>query len=150
MPSRVVIQTNLQSAMEQLRQAGVNVEAVKSQVVEAAGEVLLEKAMEYAPSPTSTMYPTSSTGFLRDSHELVTSDNEAIVQPTAPYAVYVHEGHFTAVKFVKGKATPKAGFVAPRPWLYYAAMDSREDIGNLARDVVQSALEQATGAAPEA
>lgn len=146
--SRVVIETNIGQALEQLKEAGGNVKKVKVDALAVAGETIQERSMGYSPSPTSTMYPTESTGQLRDSHTLKLEADRAIVQPEVHYAVYVHEGHFTAYKFVKGeKPTPRGErkFIPPRPWLYHAAQDSKRDIAKLLVDLVQTALEEAVG-----
>ncbi len=151
--SRVVIETNLEKALKQLREAGGNVKEVEKDALLVAGEAIQERAVGYAPSPTSSMFPTESTGMLRDSHTLTVGDNKAVIQPQVHYAVYVHEGHFTAYKFVKGeKPTPRGTrkFIPPRPWLYHAAQDSKRDIVKLLTDLVQTALEEAVGTAHEA
>ncbi len=143
MPTRVVAQVLTKGAEQQLADAGVNVEEVKPRAVQIAGDVLFEKSREYAPSPTSTMFPTESTGRLRDSHTLTVTADKAIIQPEVYYAVYVHEGHFTATKYMKGKAPAPPQFIAPRPWLFHAAMDSRAEIQKRCVDMVQEALENA-------
>ncbi len=144
MPPRIVIQVDVGRALNKLREAGIGTAKVEVEARHVASEVIRDRAVGYAPSPTSEMFPTErSTGRLRDSHEIREEGDKSIIQPMVHYAIYVHEGHFTPVKFVKGQAKPKATFIPPRPWLYHAVKDSMRDIEKLVEDLVQNALEEA-------
>jgi len=68
-----------------LEQLGIEVDTLKEEVLAEAAQILLDKAQELCPSPTSSMYPTDSTGHLRDSHQIgEITDEYAIVAVVCP------------------------------------------------------------------
>ncbi len=146
MPPRIIVEVKAGRAIQQLREAGVNTKLVEAEARKVASEVIRDVAVEYAPSPTSSMFPTESSGKLRDSHEIREEGDKSVIQPMVHYAIYVHEGHFTPVRFVVGQAKPKATFIPPKPWLYHAVKDSMHDIEKLVEDLIQNALEEAESA----
>lgn len=135
-----------------LEALGIEVDSLKQEILTQAADMLLEKAKDTCPSPSSSMYPTESTGRLRDSHEIgEVTDTYAIIVVRAPYALYVHEGHYVVGgRFgtrIKGETAP-AGirsfeFVVARPWLMYAVDMVKPDLQVLLDQKVEQALQEA-------
>jgi len=67
------------------------------------------------------------TGFLRASHQVTFAPLKATIQPTADYAVYVHQG----TRFMKG-----------RPFLFDAVDASEDNIQKFFTEAVQNALNE--------
>jgi hypothetical protein len=72
------------------------------------------------------------TGNLRDSHFKIIMPWEAFIQPTAPYAGYVHGDDG---KLINSKGKPL------RPWLDYAKDKGQKDVEKLEIDMVENIVQ---------
>lgn len=85
--------------------------------VNSASSALMMSVMETCPSPTSTHYPTQSTGRLRDSHVLEISQlsdrYQVVIRAEAPYGFYVHEGTIN---------------YPARPWMQETILEHIDDV----------------------
>ena len=82
------------------------------EIAEDIGQDLLSEALDRCPAlDSSYYYAPTSTGLLKASHEMTKEVTDTgirvTLENTAPYAVYVHDGH---------------GTVEARPWLLEALM----------------------------
>jgi hypothetical protein len=125
------VQHNLDKAVQDLNMFGGDFVNELGEVVEDAGDTLLQAAIDNCPSPTSMKYPTTSTGHLRDSHVLDVIETDAgyeiTVSNTADYAMYVHEGH---------------GTVAARPWLEETAIEQEVPMSNLINAKIEELIDR--------
>src|SRR5207245_65569 len=114
---------NTGEAMQLLEQLGYATDSVKADVVDQVSQIAFETLRQICPSPTSSHFPTASTGNLRDSHNMVRIDESTVsITPLAFYAIYVHEGHFMKQggSFVKSSGGSYV-FVPPKPWVQMTA-----------------------------
>ncbi len=135
--------------MQLLEQIGYATDSVKAECVDEVSQIAFQTLLQICPSPTSTHFPTGSTGNLRDSHQIVRIDGQTVsITPMAFYAIYVHEGHFSKQggSFVKS-STGSYVFVPPKPWIQMTADTIRQQVNDLVRDKIVQALYEAAFAA---
>jgi hypothetical protein len=126
----------------------------------AIARIIYDHAIETCPSPSSTHFPTESTGNLRDSHTWGPRDDGAFVQAEADYAQDVHEGHYVVGgKFgtrihgpIMPTTTPSGkevgkrsyAFIAPRPWMTIAIEMSSEEIQGAVMGIIDTVAAEST------
>ena len=138
-------------ASKKLEQLGISMSQIQQRIIDEAAEVFLKTAQETCPSPTSVYYPTESTGRLRDSHAIQDIPGGKMVVATAPYALYVHEGHFvvggrfgTRIPGERQTGRPRSyEFVAARPWMIMAVQYGKTEVEEMAITKVREALDLA-------
>lgn len=124
----VVVTHNIDDLLDFLSNLGINIKGKEPEILEGVGNMFLDAAKQTCPSPTSLMYPTNSTGFLRDSHTLIHIEtNKVIIKPTARYAQFVHMGTL---------------YMRARPWLEDAVKISNTSIQNFVRDRIEEVVRQ--------
>lgn len=124
----VVVTSNIDDLLDFLSNLGINIKGREPEILEGVGNKYMDVAKQTCPSPTSLVYPTNSTGFLRDSHTLIHIEaNKVIIKPLARYAVFVHMGTMG---------------VRARPWLEDAVKLGNQDIQNYVRDQIEKAVRQ--------
>jgi len=115
---------------------------IASQVAHEAYDII----KRWCPSPSSEFYMTNSTGFLRDSHELIPVDATTWrIKPMARYAFWVHMGHRMVphglVGVSIGKGHPPRGavpWVQPRPWISDAVGYMKPHMNEIVSSAIRS------------
>jgi phage gpG-like protein len=128
-------------------------EQVGQDMALAIAKIIYDQAVETCPSPTSTYYPTDSTGNLRDSHSYGPQGEGAFVIADADYATAVHEGHAvvggrftTRIKGGTSEGMSSYAFIPARPWMTMAIEMASSDITQAINDIISQAIEDASSA----
>jgi len=128
-----VIMNDIPNSVKAFQELVDGMDGIMEDMSEQVGSDLLDEVERRCPGPNSLFYPTESTGFLEASHEMSTSVSNTgfsvIVDNTAPYAQFVHDGH---------------GTVESRPWFTEALAsitNNLDEYGNMFIDWVASVFE---------